>query len=252
MQRLREAVPTLAFLATVLALWEIVVTLRQVPAYLLPSPSAVAMRLYQDPWFFVVEGSISLAEALAGLAVGGGLALLVAIGMAQLRWLERALLPLAVLLKVTPVVVIAPLFVLWFGFGPLPRVLIAALLTFFPILVGAVSGLRATPAAQRDVLAILAASPAEQTRLLRIPSALPYLFAALKVSSTLALLGAVIAEWIGGDRGLGRAILLANTNLDTTTALAGVLTLGLIGIGMIGLLTVFERRLVFWQPSLAP
>jgi NitT/TauT family transport system permease protein len=129
----------------------------------------------------------------------------------------------------------------------MPRVLIAALLTFFPVLIGAVSGLRATPPAARDVFATLDANSVEEALLLRLPSALPHLFAAVKVSSTLALLGAVIAEWVGGDRGLGRAILLANTNLDTTTALAGIWTIALIGIALIGALTLLERRLVFWQ-----
>jgi NitT/TauT family transport system permease protein len=143
--------------------------------------------------------------------------------------------------------VLAPLFVLWFGFGPTPRVLIAALLTFFPVLIGAVSGLRAVPSGPRDVLATLNASLVEEVWLLRLPSALPHLFVALKVSSTLALLGAVIAEWVGGDRGLGRDILLANTNLDTPTTLAGVVTLAAIGIGLVGAVTLIERRLVFWQ-----
>jgi NitT/TauT family transport system permease protein len=167
--------------------------------------------------------------------------------MARVRWLERGLLPLAIVLKMTPVVVLAPLFVLWFGFGPAPRVLIAALLTFFPVLIGVVSGLRAPPAAARDVLVTLDAGAVDEILLLRLPAALPHLFAAVKVSATLALLGAVIAEWLGGDRGLGRAILLANSNLDTTTTLAGVVTLAAIGVGLVGGLTLLERRTIFWQ-----
>jgi ABC-type nitrate/sulfonate/bicarbonate transport system permease component len=169
--------------------------------------------------------------------------------MARVRWLERGLLPLAIVLKMTPVVVLAPLFVLWFGFGAWPRVLIAALLTFFPVLIGVVSGLRSPPAAARDVLATLDAGTLDEIVLLRLPAALPHLFAALKVSATLALLGAVIAEWLGGDRGLGRAILLANSNLDTTTTLAGVVTLAGIGVGLVGGLSALERRAIFWQPS---
>jgi NitT/TauT family transport system permease protein len=239
--------PTVALLGGTLLAWELVVRVRGVPAYLLPAPSAVGVRWLGDPRFFLTEGGVTLAEALAGLDLGGGLALGAGLLMAQWRWLERALLPMAVVAKVTPVVIVAPLFVLWFGFGPMPRVLIAALLTFFPVLIGAVSGLRATPPAARDVFATLDAGPVDEALLLRVPSALPHLFAAVKVSSTLALLGAVIAEWVGGDRGLGRAILLANTNLDTTTALAGIWTIALIGIALIGVLTLLERRLVFWQ-----
>ena len=242
--------PTAAFLAAVLLGWELAVRLWRVPSYLLPAPTAVAARLIGDPLFFGREGLVTLGEALGGLVIGGTLALGAGLLMAQWRWLERALLPVAVVAKVTPVVVIAPLFVLWFGFGAWPRLLIAALLAFFPILIGAVAGLRAVPTAAREVLLTLDASPIDEALLLRLPSALPQLFAALKVATTLALLGAVVAEWVGGDRGLGRAILLANSNLDTTTALAGVATIATLGIALIGALAMLERRYVFWQAPL--
>ena len=246
----RAALPTLAFLLGVLALWELAVRLWGVQAFLLPGPSAVATRLASDPLFFGREGLVTLGEAVGGLTIGGLLALGAGLLMARWRWLERALLPVAIVAKVTPVVVVAPLFVLWFGFGAWPRLLIAALLAFFPILIGAVAGLRAVPTAAREVLLTLDASAAEEALLLRLPSALPQLFAALKVATTLALLGAVVAEWVGGDRGLGRAILLANANLDTTTALAGVATIATLGILLIGALTLLERRYVFWQAPL--
>src|SRR5205823_1911077 len=131
-------------------------------------------RWLREPLFFIIEGGISLSEALAGLAVGGGLAFVAGVLMARVRWLERGLLPLAIVLKMTPVVVLAPLFVLWFGFGAWPRVLIAALLTFFPVLIGVVSGFRSPPAAPRDVLATLDAGLIDEIVLLRLPAALPY------------------------------------------------------------------------------
>src|SRR3982074_536387 len=146
MTRLMNAIPTLVLLLGLLVAWELIVRAEQVPAYLVPAPSAIGARWLRDPLFFVVEGGISLSEALAGLAVGGGFAFLAGVGMGRVRWLERGLLPLAIVLKMTPVVVLAPLFVLWFGFGPAPRVLIAALLTFFPVLIGVVSGLSSSSA----------------------------------------------------------------------------------------------------------
>ena len=242
----RQLIPTAAFLITVLSAWEMVTRALRVPTYLMPGPLLIASRWVSDIEFLLLEGGITLLEALAGLFLGGGVALVAALLMARWRWLERAVLPIAIVAKVTPVVIVAPLFALWFGFGPLPRVLIAALLTFFPVLIGAVSGLRAAPRAARDVFATLNATPYEDAFMLRLPYALPQLFAAIKVSSTLALLGAAIAEWVSGDRGLGRAVLLANSNLDTPGALAGVATIGLFGIALIGLITLLERRVLFW------
>lgn len=246
MTRLSGYLSTVTCVALVVAVWEVLVRTRGVPSYILPSPSVVAARWLADPGFFLGEGLIALGEALGGLFVGASLALAAGLVMAQWRWLERAILPLALVVKMTPVVVVAPLFVLWFGFGALPRILVAAMLTFFPVLISAVTGLRATPGAARDVLLMLNASAVEETTLLGLPAALPHLFAALKISATLALLGAVIAEWVGGDRGLGRAILLANSTLDIATALAGVFTLALIGTALVGGLALLERRVVFW------
>jgi NitT/TauT family transport system permease protein len=243
----RQTIPTIALLIAVFGVWEAVTTLLRVPTYLVPAPSLVLARWTSDFRFFLIEGGVTLLEALAGLLLGGGLALLGALLMSRWRWIERAVLPIAIVAKVTPVVIVAPLFALWFGFGPLPRVLIAALLTFFPVLIGAVSGLRAAPRAARDVFATLNATPYEDAFMLRLPYALPQLFAAVKVSSTLALLGAAIAEWVSGDRGLGRAVLLANSNLDTPGALAGVATIGIFGIALIGLITLLERRVLFWS-----
>jgi NitT/TauT family transport system permease protein len=242
--------PSLALLVVFVLAWDQGVRLLRVPAYIVPAPGAVANRLIADPLFFGREGLVTLGEALGGLAIGGLLALAAGLLMARWRWIERALLPVAVVAKVTPVVVIAPLFVLWFGFGAWPRLLIAALLAFFPILVGAVSGLRSVPPAARDVFLTLDAGLLDEALLLRLPSALPHLFAALKVAATLSLLGAVVAEWVGGDRGLGRAVLLANSNLDTTTALAGVAVIAALGMGLIGLLTLLERRYLFWKVAL--
>lgn len=241
--------PTAAALLAILLSWELAVQITRVPAYLMPSPSRVAARLADNPEFFLQEGLTTLFEALAGLAVGGGLAVLAAIPMAQWRWLERSLLPLAILVKVTPIITLAPLFVLWFGFGPLPKVLIAALLTFFPVLVAAVGGFRAVDPAALEVLLSLNASPAELFAKLRAPFCLPYLMGALKVSATLSLIGAVVAEWVGADRGLGRVIILANSNLDTPTVFAGVFVLAIMGVCLVGALSLLEQRLLFWHES---
>ena len=241
--------PPVGLVAAVVLAWELAVAVARWPGYLVPRPTAVGERLLRDPGFFLAEGSVTLAEAMGGLVVGAGGAFAIGTLMAHWRLLERALLPLAILVKVTPVVTVAPLLVLWFGFGPVPKVLIAALLTFFPMLIATVSGLRSLDPTAYDVLRTLRASRAQVFWMLRVPSAVPQLLPAAKVCATLSLIGTVVAEWVGADRGLGRAILLANTNLDTSTVFAGVLTLGVMGVALVGLLTLLERRVLFWHES---
>ena len=218
-----------------------------VPRYLAPPPSMVAARLVGDPAFFLGHGALTLVGALAGLALGAGVALPLGAAMAHSATLERSLLPLAILLKVTPVVALAPLFVIWFGFGWAPIVLVAALFTFFPILVGAIAGLRSVDGGASAFLDSVAASGMEVFWKLRVPSALPHLFAALRVSLPLALIGAVVAEWLGADRGLGHVVGAAHTRLDLVTLAAAVVVLAAIGALLTFALARVERRVLFWQ-----
>ena len=199
--------------------WEVWVRLKDVPTYILPAPSKVLGRLLGDLPFFAGEGAVTVSEALAGFALGSAVALIGATLMAHSRFLERSLLPLAILVKVMPIVAIAPLFVIWFGFGSAPKILIAALLTFFPVLVGGVAGFRSVDPRAADFLRSLKASRREVFLTLRVPSAMPYLFAGFRVSVPLAVIGAVIAEWFTGDRGLGSVIIVAHSNLDMPTPL---------------------------------
>lgn len=240
--------PALVFGVMLLA-WELYVRLSGVKPYLVPSPAAVFQRWWGDLGFFYGEGWVTVGEALAGLALGGGVALLVAVLLAHSRALERGVLPVAIALKVTPIVAVAPLFTIWFGFGMLPKVLIAALLTFFPILINAITGFRAASPASLDLMRSVNASPVDVFFKLRLPSALPYLFAALKVSATLSLIGAMVAEWSGAGRGLGRIVLLAHGNLDMTTLFAAIFTLATLGVALTAAISVIERRLLFWHEA---
>lgn len=239
---------TTIFVALVIG-WEAVVRLGDVPVYLLPSPSAVLERLLARWTVFASNAGTTLVEALAGFAVGGLVALILATLMAHSRLAERVLYPLALLVKVTPIVAIAPLFVIWFGFGPLPKILIAALITFFPMLVNALAGLRAANPAALDFLRSVGASTAQIFLKLRLPGSLPYLFAAARVAIPLSLIGAVVGEWWGASDGLGRIIFLANTNLDMPTLFGAVVVLALLGVGLTSLLSLAERRWLSWHES---
>lgn len=238
--------------AVALGAWEAWVRWRETPEWLVPAPSAVLDRLAADPAFFASEGWVTLVEALLGLAAGTAGALALALVMSRWRPLERGLYPMAITLKVTPVVVWAPLFALWFGFGTTPKVFIAALIAFFPMLVSAVTGLRAVDPDALAFFRSVHAGPAETLWRLRLPSALPYLFAGLRVAVLLCIIGAVVAEWFGADDGIGHVIAVANNNLDTPTVFAGIITLTVIGATLNALVSIAERRLLAWHDSQRP
>ncbi len=245
----RDLLPPFLALAAAAGIWEAWIRLRNVPEYLVPAPSAIAGRLAEDPAFFARQGGITLYGALVGFGLGAVVAIVLAVLMAHSRFLEKSLFPLAIMVKVTPIVAIAPLLAIWFGFGLMPKVFIAALIVFFPVMVNAVVGFRSVNPWAMEFLQSLAASRWEVFLKLRLPSSLPYLFAAFKVSIPLSVIGAVVAEWFSGQDGLGRVIQVANSNLDMPTAFGAIISLAVLGIGLYLLTSFIERRLLFWHES---
>ena len=239
------AAVAIAIIAVALEIWT---STFRVPGYLMPAPSAVAARFASDMPFFLREALVTILEATAGFAVGTTVAFAIAAAMVRSRLLERTLFPLAILVKLTPIVAVAPLFTLWFGFGSAPKIGIAALITFFPMVVNAFVGLRSADPQEVAFLETLGATRDEIFRRLRVPNALPYLFSGARISLNLALIGAVIGEWTGADHGLGRVILVANANLDLATLFAAVLLLAGIGIAANALVGATERRVLHWHP----
>jgi NitT/TauT family transport system permease protein len=248
-ETLSSLLPAVVGIAVVLGAWEAWVRLRDVKAYLVPAPSLVAQRLAEDPSMYIEEGLRTLEGAMLGFTLGGVIALLLATVMAQSRFLERAIFPLAILVKVTPIVAIAPLLTIWFGFGLMPEVFIAALIVFFPIMVNALIGFRSVNPNALALLESLSASRGEVFLRLRLPSSLPYLFAAFRVAMPLSVVGAVVAEWFSGDRGLGAVIFVANNNLKMDVAFAAVFMLAILGVGLFLFTSYVERRVLFWHES---
>jgi len=241
--------PAVIALALAFGAWEAWIEIKDVKPYLVPAPSAVVQRLWEDPWFFTQEGLRTLEAAMLGFLAGTGVALALATLMSQARVLERSIFPLAILVKVTPIVAIAPLLTIWFGFGLMPKVFIAGLIVFFPIMVNALIGFRSVNPNALALFESLSASRFEVFWRLRLPSSLPYLFAAFRFSIPLSVIGAVVAEWFSGDRGLGSVIYIANNNLDMETAFAGVFMLAILGVALFLVTTAVERRVLFWHES---
>ena len=241
--------PPAVALAIGLLFWEVWTRARDISILLVPPPSRVIDRFLDRPGFFLGEGMTTLYEALLGLALGAAVAIAAAVLMAHSRLAERALFPLAILVKVTPVVAVAPLLVIWFGFGLWPKVCVAALISFFPFLVNSITGFRSVNPGAMEFVQSLRASPLDVFLKLRAPSALPYLFAALKVSLPLSLIGAVVAEWFSGDKGLGLVIFTANYQLDTPTLFAAIAVLAVIGVSLNIGASLLERRVLFWHEA---
>jgi len=240
--------PLIAF-AALIALWEVYVAWKDVHIIVAPAPSDVGEALYKERSLLVREGWWTLYEASIGLLFGTVAALGFAAAMAHSRLVERALFPLAILLKVTPMVAIAPVLVIILGFGTTPKIVVAALLSFFPMLVNAMAGFRDVNPGALEFLRSIRASTWQVFWKLRVPSSLPYLFSAIKITYPLAIIGAVVAEWFTGTRGLGYIIYTANANLNTPRLFAAVAVLAFTGVAINIALSLAERRLLFWHES---
>ena len=241
--------PAAVALTTLAVAWELWTRLADVPVYILPAPLVVLERLLGDIGHFMANGALTLLEAMAGFLLGSAEAIGAASLMAQSRFVERSLFPLAVLVKVTPIVALAPLFVIWFGFSPLPIVLIAALITFFPVLVNAHTGLRSVSPGALDIFRSVHASRSEIFLRLRVPSSLPYLFSAFRIAIPLSVIGAFVGEFFSGSRGLGGLIFVAYHDLDMPTLFSAIFVLAFIGISLTILTSYAERRVLFWHDS---
>lgn len=235
-----------AFVGFVL-LWQVVVIVSGFPPFILPSPSAVAER-FLSAW---VDGTMwphvatTLLEIALGFAVGAGVALVVGYALARSAVVERLLSPYLVAAQATPILALAPLIALWFGPGLVGKVVICALIVFFPVAVATMVGIRSVDARLLELGRSLRATRRQVLRTLEIPAALPSILGGIRVGVTLAVVGAIVGEWAGAERGLGVLINLARGSLfDIPLMFATLLTIALVGIVLYVVVVLVERRLV--------
>ncbi len=234
-------------LLVLLLAWEGSVRLAGVPPYILPPPTRIITTFFSDFSLLIRHGGVTLSEVGLGIVLGTACGTAIAVVGFYWRAVGRALHPLIMASQVIPVFAIAPLLVLWFGYGLWPKVIVVALIVFFPIAVNLEEGLGAAGADLVDLLRTLGAREGKIFRLVRVPAALPFALSGLKVGVTLALAGAIIGEWIGGTGGLGYVMIQANALLRTDRVFAALLLLTLLGVGLFSSISLLERRLLRWR-----
>jgi putative hydroxymethylpyrimidine transport system permease protein len=236
-----------ALLCVFVLAWQGVASLDSVDDLTLASPVETFEALRGDWSLLMDNAGVTLVEVVLGLALSVAAGALFAIGMHLVRPLRDAAYPLLVGSQAIPIVVLAPLFVLAFGYGIGPKLAIVALICFFPITVNLLDGLRSAPPELLKLMRSMGASRLRTLRSVELPSALPSLFSGLKIAATVSVIGAVFGEWAGADEGLGRLVLLGNNQLQTPRVYAGIVILTAMAVGLFALVALAERLAVPWH-----
>jgi ABC-type nitrate/sulfonate/bicarbonate transport system permease component len=241
--------PPVALLGGLVALWELVVVVADIPDYVLPAPSEVAAALVSNADVLVGHTVSTLTTAVVGLLAGTSVGVGLAFAMAASAALRRALYPLVVVSQSIPMVVLAPLFVVWFGFGPLPRLLVVALVSFFPVAVATVGALMSADRDQVDLVRAMGGSRRDVVRHVLLPGAVPGLFTGLKVAASYAMFAAVVGEWIGASSGLGLYLERSRASFATDQMFAAVVVIAAVSVLLVGLVFAAERLAAPWQAA---
>src|SRR4030088_3533284 len=236
---LKKAIPIALFCAV----WEDACVLLKIPAYIVPAPHRVVEKIINNGPLLYSHALISMAEILIGFVLASVCAVLCAIAMVHSRRVEAVLEPFLVVSQVVPKVALAPLFIIWFGHGILPKIIIAMLIAFFPVLVNAVVGLRSVDGEIIELMDSIAANRRQLFWRVRLPTSLPYIFPALKVAALLSVVGAMVGEFVGSDRGLGYLMVLGDVNLDTDLLFASLAVVTAFGMIIYSTIEIFERRI---------
>lgn len=240
--------PSLLFVVTI-AVWEFGARAGWFPPYVLPAPSMIVARIGDTADLMVSHAVITSAEIILGFVLAVVIGVALAAMIVFVRTIDKAFYPWLVVVQVIPKVALGPLLVVWLGFGFLPKVLLAFLLSFFPVMISAMVGLRSIDNDSLFLLRSMGANPIKIFRHLQLPSALPGIFGSMKVAITLATVGAIVGEFIGANEGLGYVLVTANGVLDTTLIFVALTWISVLALVFYGLISLFEQMLVSWHVS---
>lgn len=244
-----EYAPAILITIGIIVFWEVSIDLFRIPSFLLPKPSAVAVQ-FISMWKIVLPHMwVTLFEAVMGLILAGVISIILAVGIVHFKLVERTVYPYAVATKVIPIIAVAPLLTIWFGFGIAPKIVTAILVSYFPILVNTVKGLQSADRQMVRLMRSLFATKYQIFTKISVKYSLPYVFAGFRISSTLAVIGAIVGEFVGADRGLGFFLVIAQSELDVRKMFVGVALCALLGLFLFLLVVALERYFLFWHES---
>jgi NitT/TauT family transport system permease protein len=243
--------PLLVF--ALLTLWQLSVMIFQIKEYIIPSPLSVLARIFvpemagKYQWLKHIQATF--VEIFFGFAITSILGILLAILIAWSRLLKGIITPLLTFFNSIPKIAMAPLFILWFGYGIMPNILIAFLIAFFPVVINTVTGLNAVEEELLELVRYMDARKWQVFLKIRLPNSLPYIFSGLKISTTLCVVGAIVGEFIASTKGLGFLLKDSQAAIDTPPMFAGLLLISVLGLGLFGLISLCARALMPWQKS---
>jgi len=249
MDKWRHRAPAIVAALGLLLLWQLIVSGFGVPTYIAPSPIQVLEVFANQGNVLWINFWPTLMEAAAGFALGNAIAVVLAVWFVHSQLAERAFYPIAVFVNTIPIIAIAPILVLMLGNGYTPKIVIAALICFFPTLVNMVRGLKSVSPQMLDLMRVLSASESEVLWKIRLQSSLPFLFAALKIASTTCVIGAIVGEWIGSNYGLGSLIIEATYNFRAPLLYATVILGAGMAVAAFTATSLIERRVLKWKPG---
>lgn len=236
-----------AILFVILGIWETSVHIFNIPRYILPPPSKIVVTVFVEHEQLLKHTLVTLEEMLLGFVLAVSIGIPLAVLMFEFPVLERAFYPYVIGSQTVPVFAIAPLLVLWFDFGIASKVIMAALIVFFAIVLNTLDGLKSTDPDTVNLFRILRATRWQILWKVRIPSALPFIFSGAKIGISISTIGAVIGEWVGAKAGLGYLMLYANAQLQVSLVFAAIFCLTLLGLSLFGLMTLLERYVMPWR-----
>ena len=248
-ERLKAAAAPGLLLLVFLAAWQFIPPALGVQKFILPTPLQIAEQMVNDWKLLWPALLVTLSEILLGFALAFVVAMVLGFSVAHSRVVNRAIYPLLVASQTVPVIAIAPVFIIWFGYGLAPKVVITALICFFPLTVNTVAGYAAVDSDARMLFRAHGAGRFQTFRLLSLPSALPSIFAGIKISVTLSVIGATIGEWVGSQEGLGYVILQASSQIITARVFAAIALLSFTGIALFLIATLIERLALPWRSA---